>query len=284
MARNIKVAAAVVNLRIHPHSPELYVELFRAVYRLRSPSQVHGDRYGLMSSANFTGASQGVVTGTFTTFTRLDTSGNWFDAANLQEATDEQVSEVTIPEGLFPNAAVYFFHFEIGRHRLFVETYSRGKVITPASILRFLKGLFGSPRIMQRFGEPSISLVQTTAGLKALFSIERIRRIEIALEKPNADIFADDFEEEVEKHLQEAQSQKVTIVYEAEAGKSVVATPSIQKIGEAALTNGQVKVIGRDKGVAVTKSSTDFPKVLQETYDPDNTNEQQAFNRLISND
>lgn len=284
MARNIKVSAAIINLRVHPHSAERYVELFRAVYRQKALSQVHGDRYGLISSANFTHAAKGAISGTVTTFTRLDKDANWFDTGSLQEATDEQISSVVIPDGLFPNAAAYFFHFDVAKHRLYIETYSRGKTMTPASALRFFRGLFDQPRIIQQFGEPSMSLVQTTAGLRTMFAIDKIRKIEITLEKPNADIFADDFEEEVEKHLKESQSQKVTIAYEAESGKSVVPTPSIRKVGEVALSNGQVKVTGRDNGVGVVKSSTDFPKVLQDTYDPENTSEQQAFNRLISND
>lgn len=166
MARNVKVSAAVMNVRIHPHSKERYVEFFRAVHRLKRSAQVHGDRYGLISTANFSRANEGVVHGVITTFTRFERDGTWFDTTSLSEASDAKVAEVHIPTGLFPNAASYFFHFDASDHRMYVETYSRGKAITPPSVLRFLRNLMSDPAIVSEFGEPSISMVQTRAGLE----------------------------------------------------------------------------------------------------------------------
>lgn len=279
MAREIKVSAAVMNIRIHPHSADLYVKLFRKVYSLRAPAQVHGDRFGLISTANF--SKEGIVSGVITTFTRFDTDGTWFDVDSLEEASNEKLAEVSIPSGLFPNSATYFFHFDAQSHKMYVETYSRGKTMTPPSILRLLRGLFGQEPIVEEFGQPSISIVQTRAGLEAMFSIDRIKKIEITLEKPNSDVFADDFEEEIEKHLAETNTQKMTVTYDAVPGESIVATKEIRRIGEVALENGDITVIGRDKGVAVKKSTEEFPKLLQGKYDPDSISEQQAFNRLI---
>jgi hypothetical protein len=282
MARKIKIAAAIINVRVHPHSAEHYTRLLRAVLKLRVPAQVHGDRYGLVSYADFRGVSDGFVKGTVTTFTQFDSRGAWFDAERLQEPTDEQMAEVSIPPGLFPNAASYFFHFDLASHRMYFETYSRGNTITPKSVLRLVRGLLEHPKILQEFGQPSVSLVQRKEGLERLFSIDRIKRIDIELEKPNADVFDDDLEEKLEEYLKESNTQKLTISYIAESGKSIVATPSIKRVSEAALENGSVSVRGRDEGVAVSRSSRDFPEVLQETYDPDLTTEQQAFDRMIA--
>ena len=279
MAREIKVSAAVLNIRIHPHSAELYVRLFRTVYSLRAPAQVHGDRFGLISTANF--SKDGIVSGVITTFTRFDTDGTWFDVDSLEEASDEKVAEVSIPSGLFPKSATYFFHFDARSHKIYVETYSRGKTMTPPSILRLLRGLFGQAAIVKEFGQPSISIVQTNTGLEAMFAIDRIKKIEITLEKPNPDVFSDDFEEEIERHLAETHTQKMTVTYEAVPGESIVATPAIRRIGKVALENGDVTVVGRDNGVAVTKSTEKYPELLQDKYDPDSISEQQAFNRLI---
>lgn len=283
MARKLKVSAAVLNLRIHPHSADKYVELFRAVFALKTPAQVHGDRNGMISSANFRETDEGVLSGVITTFTDLPEEGTWFDTEELDEASDEKLADLSIPPNIFPNAATYFFKFTIGDHRFYMETYSRGKSITPRSSLKLIRGLFSHPKIVEKFGQPSISLVQDKDGLAALFSIDRIKKIEITIEKPNSDILADDFEEEIEKHLLETKAQKVTLVYEAVPGQSLVPSKDIQRAGNVALANGDVRVVGRNDGMAFDASTNEYPKVLRGQYDPENTSEQQAFNRLISN-
>lgn len=283
MARKLKVSAAVINLRIHPHSAERYAELFRAVYMLKSPAQVHGDRNGMISSANFREKERGILSGVITTFTDLPLDGTWFDTNELDEASDDKLSDLSIPSGIFPNAATYFFKFTIGDHRLYIETYSRGKSMTPRSSLKLIRGLFGHPKIVEKFGQPSISMVQDKDGLSALFSIDRIKKIEITIEKPNSDILADDFEDEIEKHLLETKAQKVTLVYEAVPGQSLVPSKDIKRAGHVALANGDVRVVGRNEGMAFDASTNEYPKVLRGKYDPEITSEQQAFNRLVSN-
>lgn len=283
MGRKIKVSAAVINLRIHPHSAPRYVELFRSVYKLKVLAKVHGDRNGMISSISFRDQDEGVLSGVITTFTDLPLDGTWFDTDELDEASDEKLSDLSIPSGIFPNAATYFFRFTTADHRLYVETYSRGKSITPRSVLKLIRGLFSHSKVVEEFGQPSISLVQDKDGLVALFSIDRIKKIEITIEKPNTDILDDNFEEDIEKHLLETRAQKLTLVYEAIPGKSLVPSKDIQRAGQVALTNGDVKVTGRNEGMAFSASTSEYPKVLRGKYDPEVTSEQQAFTRLIQN-
>lgn len=284
MARKLKVAAAVLNVRLHPHSPALYVDFFRRLYGLRKSAQIHGDRYGLISTADFSSEDKGHISGVVTTFTRFEKDGTWFDTQNLEEASNEKIAEVYIPDGLFPNAASYYFHFDIPTHRLYFETYSNGKSITVHSILRFLENISGDAEIIAIFKRPIITIVQNKSSLEELYSMDRIKRIEIIIQKPNADVFADDFEEEVERHLEEANSRSMKIIYEADDGKSIDPTPPIIRVSETATANGEIVVSGRDNGAAVVRSSEAFPTILQSKYDPDLTSEAQAFKSLVRGD
>lgn len=281
MARKIKIEVGILNIKTHPHSPDRYAELIEAVYERRNTAKVRGDRYAMLSLLDKSTVRQGYITGLLTTFVNIELRGQWFDTSSLSEAKTSDLRQISIPEHLRPNAASFRFYFDLYEHRFYFQTYSQGKVLTPSSSLRVFAALLDDLRIRENFGDVKVSLVQSRAGLSTLFSLPVIKEIEIIIERPNADIFADDFEEKIEKHLEESHSRQVTISYKAERGSSVEPTGDIKKAGEVALDNGRVIVRGRDAGGAVTKSSADYPRLLHDKYDPDETSEEAAFRGLI---
>lgn len=283
MARRIKVSVGIVNIRLHPHSPEIYSDFIHDVYRLKLPVNIHGDRYAMISMLDRSGENINEVSGIITTFTRLDTDGAWFDAINLQEATDNQVSEINIPDNLYPNAASFYFLFDTKEHKIYVQQYSKGKQITSNSLLRFFGKIADNLNILEKYHSAKISIVQNTTGLDTLFNLKKISEIKITILKPNSDIFADDFEARVEAHLAETHTQKLVLTYDAEPGQSIVPNKEIRVVSGAALENGNVQVKGRDETGAVTRSTEEFPKILQDTYDPDEISEREAFRRIINN-
>src|SRR3546814_11963357 len=78
MARRIKVASGMLNIRLHPHTPQLYAEFLEDVYKLRKAVHLRGDRYGMISLLNRTEASEGILSGIVTTFLSIDFDGTWF--------------------------------------------------------------------------------------------------------------------------------------------------------------------------------------------------------------
>jgi len=236
----------------------------------------------MISLLDMTKSDEGVVRGIITTFINIEIDGNWFDAENLQDATDQQVSEVKIPANLHPNAAQFYFIFDVKKHRIYIQNYSRSKVLTPPQALKLLSELSTQTSITQKYNYASITLIQDKKALEKIFKIDRIDRITINILKPNADILADDFEEQIEAHLLASHARKLTLTYQANPGDSLVPNSDIQKLGEAALTNGSVRVDGRNDGQSVHESTEDSPLIIQGKYDPDTTTEDQAFRRLIN--
>lgn len=281
MGRKIKISAGILNIRLHPHPEGIYASWIKAIFKQRIVAPVHGDRFGMISSIDESEISKGLISGIITTFTRIE-GGRWFDAEGLTVATESQISRVVIPENLFPNSASFYFVFDTKKHRLFFQNYSSGKQITPASALKFFSGLAKDVWILRKFRAAKISIVQDKAGLDRLFGLQRIKKVEIQLLKPNSDIFDDDFEENIEDHLNSTNSRQMTIVYDAEKGGSINATEEMMDIGGVALDNGHVKVTGRDDKGAVVLDSKKFPKMLHDKYDRDEITEQSAFRRLIS--
>ena len=281
MARRIKIASGVLNIRIHPHTPERYAELFKRVYERKNVVKVRGDRFAMISLLDSRQARQGYVTGFLATFVNVELEGQWFDTDSLAEAKIEDLQEIKIPDNLRPNLATFRFYFDTIAHRLYFQTYTQGKQLTPHSALRVFNALFDDLKIRQEFGDVKVSLVQSRSSLKALFDLRVIKEINITIERPNADIFADDFEEKIEKHLEEAKSRQIEVSYKAESGGSLTPTKDIEEISRVALENGRVEVKGRDDRGATVRSSEDHPKVLHDKYDPDEVSEEAAFRSLI---
>lgn len=281
MARNIKITGGVLNIRLHPHPDGVYQEFFEAIYRLKRPVKIRGEKYGIISLLNRSEGDEGLLTGFITTFTNIDTEDPWFDASSLKEATDNQISNISIPENLFPNSHAFNFIFDTNNHRLYVQTYSNGKTLSINGAQTLIETLSSDLGIVARFGEAKVTVVQTKAGLARVFGLKVIKRIIVTIEKPNADIFEDDFDDKMEEYLDELHTKKLTLVYEAEAGKSIRPNASLRRVGESALEHGSVVAEGRDDQGATRRSTDESPQALHDRYDPDETSENLAFRRLM---
>jgi hypothetical protein len=234
----------------------------------------------MISLLNRSEKEGGIYTGLITTFTKIASDEPWFDASELKEATSSQISQVSIPANLYPNASTFNFVFDTNNHRFYVQTYSRGKTFSIRTALTLLDRLSQNLRVVKEFGEAKITLVQSKVGLSDVFSLPVIKRIVISIDKPNADIFDDDFDEKIEAYLEEIDGRRMTVILEAEQGRSLKPNPEVRRIGESALEHGFVRVEGRDATGKAARSTEDNPRTLQMKYDPDEISEQDAFRGL----
>ncbi|WP_312795569.1 DUF4747 family protein [Tianweitania sp.] len=283
MARKIKMSVGVLNIALHPHSPELYAKFLRTIFDNRVVAKLSGDRYGMISLLDEREKDSGRVSGIVTTFVQIEADGDWFDTKSLNTATADQVSQINIPPNLKANSATYYFEFDLKKHRLYYQNYSKGRWITAASAARLFSGFADDITVFLEVGSPKISIVQETEALDRILSLPKLTEIKITLLRPNPDILDDDFEDKIEANLAASHSRSLTLIYNAEPGQSLVATEEIRRAGTAAIEIGKVEVKGRDETGAVQKSTEQFPLVKQTTYDPDATTERNAFFALLRN-
>jgi hypothetical protein len=182
---------------------------------------------------------------------------------------------------LHPNASTFYFRLNAREHRLYVQTYSSGKTLTPRSIFKFFDRLFDDLNLTRQYGPVTLTLVQSQNGLNAVLNTEVIRELTITIYRPNPDIFAGDFDANIADHLEAARSKKLVLSYESEPRGSVAPTEEIRAISAVAIENGKVEVRGRDQTGAVKKSTDDHPRVIQSTFDSEEISEREAFDRLI---
>lgn len=282
MARPVKIAAGILNVRLHPHPDGIYREFIEALFGLRKPVRVHGDRWAMISLINRNAAVDGVVTGLITTFTKIDLDQPWFDAANLSEASDEIVASIELPENVYPNASSFNFLFDTVNHKMYIQTYSRGKTFSIRLADKLIHFLSDDLRITRVFGQASIDIVQSSAGLERIFALPVLKRLTFVIQKPNADVFDEDFDERIEAYLAETRTKQMRIEFQADQGQSIQPNESLRRVGEVALENGSVVGEGRDQDGKATRSTKEFPREMTGSFDPDSEQENLAFRALVN--
>ncbi len=283
MGQKAIMRSGILNVRTHPHSAENYDELMQALFRLRRATKLRGDRYGVISLLQRSRDDDGMLRGILTTFTKIDENSEWFDLENMQEATGEKVSEISIPQNLFPNPRSFYFYFRTDQHKLYLQTYSKGDSLSIRDAERFFQSLVSAKDIRDAFGDVKVTMVQSHQSLSTIYGMPKITKIRILIERPNSDIFDDDFEQNIEKHLEETNSRQVEIIYSAERGESISVTPDIRLVSEPALENGLIEVNGQSATGRETRSTKNHPKIVQEEYDVASQTEAQALRTLVAN-
>lgn len=200
----------------------------------------------------------------------------------MSDATPEDLNEVNIPKHMHPNRKQYYFLLK--GHRIYLQNYHEGLWISARQATSFFQLATSTDAMREKYGNVSVTVEQKQEALKEIFDMNRIDEIKITLMPPNMDIWPDDFEEKVQNHMVSTQTKRMEIRYIAETGKSIVIDDDIDKVARVGMSNGRVDVSGRDDSGKVRKSSQEHPKILQDNYDPDVTNEWAAFRKIISED
>lgn len=269
MAHKKKVETSALNVRTHPHDAETYKRLFQQAYSLRRSMKIHGDRHGMITALQRIGRDDEIVRGTITTFVELDLDGSWLNTDTLEEASDNEVQRVVIPENLRTNLSSFYFAFLVPQHEIVFEHYGSGNRLTHFSALNFFKNLFNQPEIAAEFGDVKVTIVQSKGSIDRLFSIPRITELEVYIEKPNGDIWDDGFEENAD------------VKYQAERGESLRRDDDLDALLRASIRNGRAVAKGYGEDGHMIVSTDRYPRVEQTKYDPDETSESQAFESTL---
>lgn len=282
MGRRVKVEVSALNIRLHPHDEGRYQALIDRLFGLKKIVRVHGDRSALMTQLSRSRETNNYVMGTITTFTNIDFDAPWFNALTMAEATNTELQRVSVPENLYPNVSSFYFRFDYDNHILLFEKYGNGRTLTHSFALKYVQGLVEDPSIVAEFGDVKVTLVQSPGGKERLFDIPRITKLTVYIERPNADLWPDDFEELAEEHLGEKNARSMTITYEAERGGGIQRDPDIDRLVDASLANGRAEASGYGENGHQTASTRQFPKTVQDKFDPEVLTESQMFEDLAN--
>ena len=282
MAKQKSVEAGVVNIKTHPHSPKTYVKLFNRLKEYQHNARIRGADTGTLGwmAPIVKGKSVRGLYGEFYKFIDIDPNEPWFNKRDrtVIEIDGEIVKEPPVPEHLKPNLKRIFFVFYPKKHRLFFDS----KNFSASSAANLLRGLFADERIVEEFGVVDVDIESAFYAIQKILEIPTKTRVDIHINLPNPDDTSED-EQEVLDRLGRINARRVTQKYTSSRQEGLSPDDEMITLMNVAKSNGYVYAEGYDGETKREESTIPYPFIKRDKYNPNVTNEAQAFRRLTEN-
>jgi hypothetical protein len=221
--------------------------------------------------------------GRFYRFVHVDKDGQWFNVVRHDEATEEELEEINLPDHLRPNTEMYDFVFYPRGHTLYFNHRSNNRVngrfplLTAGSVVKLLKALASLHAIQGRFGDVEVTALPSKEQLERILKMPSLRHLVIEVTKPNPDELGK-AEEEVFRRMSKLNARKQRQEYFAERHESLKVDEDAKTLALVGAANGKVTGYGVGKeGRPTQVSTTEKPWVDIVEYDPSVTIEMEAL-------
>lgn len=256
-ARTIKIAA--LNIAMHaPHSPQLYMDLFRDAKRMKSLVELGSLHAAILGS--LTGpkdyVKDVVLTGEVFRFVRLDANQPWFNTQTSDTASNDDLSEVNIPPHLLPHLQRIEFVFKPSIHQLWFVSQDRQVRMGAKAMETFFQLIFDKVFQAKKASEVEVTALPDVETLDRMLRIPKMDKLTIHLKRPNPDDFHN-IEKKVLEKLDSQNLHKQEIVLFAKAGETIKPDEDTLAQARVAASNGHVSVVGRDASGMKVEESTD---------------------------
>ena len=276
--KTLKIAA--LNITIHPHKPELYVNLIRDVFKSRKPARFRSNHFGMIGTFHYLEEDDPLsgIHGELHKFLDFDMEEEWLNLNAHKKADKDDLEEVNIPEHLKPDFSSARYVFYPRRHRLFFESFTADrKSFGPQTVERIFAGLFNNVTIKRKYGPVDVTVEPTREGLEKIFEIPKLRRLKIILTKPNADD-QDEEETKVLERLDNQNARRMETTLVGESGMTLAPDEDTRVLASVAASNGRVFGEGKDiEGKPVSESTEDHPWQDVVRYNPKSQGPREAF-------
>ncbi|MCQ4297479.1 DUF4747 family protein [Pseudomonas stutzeri] len=276
--KKIRFEVASLNIVLHPHSPERYIDLFRTIHETQLDAKVRGDDALMLGS--FYSADEGstkteAYAGTIYKFLKLNAAEDWFNTLKMDAASREDVKDIVIPDHLKPHFKRFQYVFFPKKHRLYFISKKTDHNLSPLMVKRFFESISTHANLAE-FGELNVTVQPERGVTDELFKIENISVIELEIRKPNPDDH-DDVEEDILERLQELNAGKEKRQYFSATPEGLQPDAQLKALAAVASENGSVYAKGRTAGNIVEISTKDRPLKATASYNPDLQSELNAL-------
>jgi len=283
MARPQQAQAGAINIRVHHHpTSDVYLNLLKSAYDLQRPLKARGEQMLLLSSLSkpkMDGSLQ-YVEGILARFTNINSDEPWFNLKTKKVAESDEVSVIDIPEYLRPGFKGFRFCFFPKKHYFVFERAADKSTISHGMVESFLEKLLNSAELSDEFGEVNVNTVCEEKGLREIYRIPTLRKLEIVIKRPNPDELSSD-EAVVMERLAKMNANKVQQSLTAARGESLEPDSDTKILAKVALDNGFVKGEGLDNERKKIEVSTKaYPKTLRKSFHETEMTPKKAFNIL----
>ena len=261
MPKNLKMMIGSINIKIHPHKPEMYIELFKDAIALKNIVPMRGDVYGSLSKFNFIDRKDKNLgfKGNIYKFLNIDPDQPWFDVEKEKVAEADVLKNISAIKNIKPNFCSFLYYFAPLKHRIFFTTYYDTKSISSKSIANFFTNIFFQPSIIDKYGEVEVIVEPSTDKLDKMMKMKQIDKLELMISRPNPDDHGE-AERKLLARLGKLNAKKVYEEYESVNHETLKPDADLLTLTKIAASNGYVKTSGRDDfGKKVHESTLSHP-------------------------
>lgn len=283
MAREKKLVIGAINLTIQPHTPQMYVQLFKDAYHLKRPLNISGHQFGILAGIyklNRNDKFPCPITGDVFKYTDISENASWFNTDTNDFASKEDVGGIVIPQNLKPNSSRFTYVFYPEQHLLFYEGYYEGRSFGPANAVRFFNKLLNQDELIEKFGKVDITHIPEVNNLEEAINIPTKDKISMVIYRPNPD----DHAEAERRVLSRMQAQNVETFeqnYKAIQGQSINMDEELQTMARISARNGSFSLKGKNyQSRPVEYSTKKHPLVRTEYYNPETVSAGQFFQNI----
>lgn len=277
--RTIEISA--LNISMHtPHSPQGYVDLIvhaRRKKKIFRQGEVHALMLGSLIGTKSALASN-ELRGEVFRFVNVNADEPWFNTQTNEQASDEEVAALNIPENLRAHMQRIEFVFYPKEHELWFISRDGSNRLGPSRAARFFKLLLDDVTISRELPDVEVTVIPDKTALEQMFKVFQLNKIVMQFKRPNPDDAAD-----IQARIMgRMEAQKVKTMNEeliAARGQSIKPDAQTLEESKVAALNGFVEVHGKDAdGLPVHESTVDKPLRLSVRV---NTNIETAADVLL---
>ncbi|MFQ2387805.1 DUF4747 family protein [Aeromonas dhakensis] len=280
MARDKKLEYGALNITIHPHTPEKYIQLFIAARKLTSSAKLRGDQFGRIGTIHKLERGQvepGPIVGEIMKFTNIDIEGEWFNIDSRKIATQNDLSKINIPEHLKPNLSRFSFIFFPKEHILVYEGFYDGKTLTANLAEILFDKVLNHETLSNKFGQVLVSHIPEAGAIDRMLALKGITNLTLVTKRPNPDDLRTT-EKRVHDRLKKLNAVQEERILKAVTGNELLLDSELKLEAKVAAKNGivEIKRYNHD-GKKEEFSTKDHPMRRTEFYNP---NAESAFEIL----
>lgn len=271
------VEVGCLNVKLHPHTPEKYLELFTDIFSRKHRAKIFGDKWGtphLLMNIDSKDPLKGIY-GTFFQYTQIDPKKPWLDLGKMEAILDEHGNPIPlVGDDKMPNLSEIEFVFYPVGHRLFFNM----KKVTPLNIQRMFEEICSVGYIRKRYGRVLVDIEWEKEVIKKILEIPTITKLEIQISRPNPDDIAE-LEDEVIRRMDRQKVNRWTETLSGTKSEGIEPDNVTVSMMNIASSNGKVSAKGYDlEGSPVDESTDPYPFKERTTYNPNTSN---FFNTMI---
>ena len=280
MARLKTLQVGVLNIKIHPHSTEKYIQLMKDVFKLAAATSIRGSSWGMpreLYPVDVEDNLQGMY-GSFYKFLQINKNDPWLDIKSRELVITEEGQPIPqVAENLKPNTKEILFFFNPKPHRFFFDR----SLISPNGAKKMLDGCMNQPEINNKYGQIFIEIESSEEVLERILRIPLLTKLEINFTRPNFDDMSE-YEADVMSRMEKQNIVHYNETMKAPRNESLNPDDKTKALMNVAKSNGHVDAEGFDGDEKVVESTVPHPLIKREKYDPDKQSPLSAMRSLSS--